>query len=118
VGIESFILVGHSFGGYISCLYLEKYPQRVQQLIFLSPAGSGKMSDEAIQARARGSKVFFCLAEKIYNLSFRPSKIMNAFFIGNKFIERVLNGRLKLAEEEKSAWRKYLKHIIRIEDTS
>lgn len=25
-GLESFILTGHSFGGYISTLYYEKYP--------------------------------------------------------------------------------------------
>jgi hypothetical protein len=43
---------------------------------------------------------------------------MNNFFFGNKFIERVLNGRLKLAEEEKSAWKKYLKQIISIDETS
>ena len=37
---------------------------------------------------------------------------MNALFIGNKFIDRILTNRLKLPDDEKDAWKKYLKHII------
>jgi pimeloyl-ACP methyl ester carboxylesterase len=40
LGLKEFILAGHSFGGYISILYFEKYPVRVKQLILLSPAGT------------------------------------------------------------------------------
>lgn len=43
---------------------------------------------------------------------------MNNFFLGNKFIERVLSGRLRLQEEEKIAWKQYLKHVIAIDNTS
>jgi abhydrolase domain-containing protein 5 len=38
-GLESFVLTAHSFGGYVAGCYAEKYPERVNQLIFLSPAG-------------------------------------------------------------------------------
>ena len=37
---------------------------------------------------------------------------MNATFIGNKFIDRILTNRLKLPDDEKDAWKKYLKHVI------
>lgn len=40
VGIESFTLVGHSFGGYLAACYTESYPDRVDRLIMLSPAGT------------------------------------------------------------------------------
>jgi hypothetical protein len=68
----------------------------VEHLILLSPAGSGKIDEETLQARARNSRFFFCIAEKIFNCNIRPSKAMNNFFLGNKFMERVLTGRLKL----------------------
>jgi abhydrolase domain-containing protein 5 len=38
-GLENFHLVGHSFGGYLASFYALKYPERVDNLILLSPAG-------------------------------------------------------------------------------
>jgi cardiolipin-specific phospholipase len=40
VGIKTFTLVGHSFGGYIAASYCEKYPGHVKRLVLLSPAGT------------------------------------------------------------------------------
>ncbi|KAF7313601.1 AB hydrolase-1 domain-containing protein [Mycena chlorophos] len=37
--IERFTLVGHSLGGYLSVAYALRYPDRVDRLILLSPAG-------------------------------------------------------------------------------
>jgi pimeloyl-ACP methyl ester carboxylesterase len=94
-------LAGHSFGGYISTFYYEKYSERVKQLVLLSPAGSGKLSEEAINARAQRSKFFFWFAEKVFSWGIRPSKVMGTCWIGEKFMDKVLNGRLKLLEDEK-----------------
>lgn len=38
-GLERFILVGHSFGGYIAGCYTIKYPQHIEKLLFLSTVG-------------------------------------------------------------------------------
>ena len=38
-GVDKMILAGHSMGGYISVAYTEKYPQHVERLILISPAG-------------------------------------------------------------------------------
>jgi pimeloyl-ACP methyl ester carboxylesterase len=35
----NFTLIGHSMGGAISCLFAAKYPDRVKELILLTPAG-------------------------------------------------------------------------------
>jgi cardiolipin-specific phospholipase len=39
MNIEKFYLVGHSLGGFISGYYSLKYPQHIQRLALLSPAG-------------------------------------------------------------------------------
>lgn len=38
-GIDRMVLMGHSFGGYLSCVYAMKYPQHVEKLILVSPVG-------------------------------------------------------------------------------
>ncbi|CAG9323336.1 unnamed protein product [Blepharisma stoltei] len=45
-GIDKFILVGHSFGGYISGCYALKYPEHVSKVLYLSPVGFGKKPKE------------------------------------------------------------------------
>lgn len=39
VGLEQFILLGHSFGGFVSCAYAICYPQHVRHLILNDPWG-------------------------------------------------------------------------------
>ncbi|KAI8064803.1 Alpha/Beta hydrolase protein [Gilbertella persicaria] len=39
VGLEKMTLFGHSLGGYFAACYALKYPQRVEKLILVSPAG-------------------------------------------------------------------------------
>ena len=36
-GLDKFILVGHSLGGYLSAIYSIENPERVEKLILLSP---------------------------------------------------------------------------------
>ena len=45
-GLKQFILVGHSFGGYLAAYYTSRYANRVSQLIFLSPAGMCAWTEE------------------------------------------------------------------------
>ena len=39
VGVERFILLGHSLGAFIACSYSMKYPMRVRHLILVDPWG-------------------------------------------------------------------------------
>jgi len=41
---EQFILVGHSFGGYVATAYTLRYPINVKKLMLLSPAGFSKFN--------------------------------------------------------------------------
>ena len=47
-GYTSFVLVGHSFGGYLSGCYYMKYPQYVRSIIFISPGGFNNVTQEQL----------------------------------------------------------------------
>lgn len=56
VGLEKFILCGHSFGGFLSAAYTLKYPERVYHLILEDPWGIGGLT---VLARAVGPVLQF-----------------------------------------------------------
>ena len=39
LGLEKFILIGHSFGGYLAYSYAIKYPEQVKSMILVDPWG-------------------------------------------------------------------------------
>ena len=44
--IDSFILVGHSMGGYLAACYAMSYPERVKHLVMVCPAGVGAKAED------------------------------------------------------------------------
>lgn len=53
VGLEKFILLGHSFGGFLSAAYAIKYPSHVRHLVLNDPWGLTVRQDEMESGRAR-----------------------------------------------------------------
>jgi len=60
-GIPTMILAGHSMGGYIGVAYAERYPQHVERLILLSPAGVTAGDEQRVERiqRARQQSLWF-----------------------------------------------------------
>jgi cardiolipin-specific phospholipase len=51
--IDKMILCGHSFGGYMSVAYTERYPERVERLLLLSPVGVPDETDPSVHERRK-----------------------------------------------------------------
>ncbi|KAJ3157275.1 hypothetical protein HDU89_002687 [Geranomyces variabilis] len=49
--IDSFTLMGHSLGGYLSTQYALAHPSRVEKLVLVSPAGVGKQPEVDMRNR-------------------------------------------------------------------
>lgn len=54
--IDTFTMVAHSMGGYLSSAYATKYPGHINKLVLVSPAGvpRSRYSISALERRARG----------------------------------------------------------------
>lgn len=63
-------------------------------------------------------KLFLSLAKYLVKNGTTPSSAMNWFLIGNMFMNRVLTGRLGLENEEKEAWKDYMKTVTNIQPNS
>lgn len=65
-----------------------------------------------------GRKIFMSIANYLIDKGTTPSDAMNWCVLGNIFIDRVLTGRLKLEDEEKDHWKKYMKTVTNIRPNS
>ncbi|GFP85865.1 probable 1-acylglycerol-3-phosphate o-acyltransferase [Phtheirospermum japonicum] len=75
--LSNFILLGHSFGGYVAAKYALKHPEHVQHLILVGPAGfsseSEHMSERLSQFRATWKGA---VLNHLWESNFTPQKII------------------------------------------
>ena len=48
-GLERFVLLGHSIGGYLAAVYAMRYPERVAHLILASPVGIPRQPENSLR---------------------------------------------------------------------
>lgn len=66
VGLERFVLLGHSFGAYLACAYTLRYPSRVRHLILVDPWGfASPPSVEELQQKFKQSSWFWRAVGKL-----------------------------------------------------
>eukprot|EP00558_Chaetoceros_sp_UNC1202_P007597 CAMPEP_0197235182 /NCGR_PEP_ID=MMETSP1429-20130617/2678_1 /TAXON_ID=49237 /ORGANISM="Chaetoceros sp., Strain UNC1202" /LENGTH=268 /DNA_ID=CAMNT_0042693717 /DNA_START=191 /DNA_END=997 /DNA_ORIENTATION=- len=93
-------LGGHSMGGYLSVAYCEKYPQHVERLILISPAGVPDDREVDIKGRLKDAPLKFRLAvgvvSKFFHLGVTPSSFLRKFpeKRGRAMVQRYVEGRL------------------------
>jgi len=59
MGLDSFVLVGHSLGAYLSCAYSLRHPKRVKHLVLVDPWGFGvKPDDEDVVWTRQGENIY------------------------------------------------------------
>ncbi|CAR21846.1 KLTH0C01254p [Lachancea thermotolerans CBS 6340] len=100
--LDKFVLVGHSLGGYLSCCYALKFPERVEKLVLVSPVGVEKsvfdLTKEHTPSHNNASELGPDLSKEVTNSSGRPTtddpvKTSSSFHVPDEAgnVERVPN---------------------------
>lgn len=114
--IDKMILAGHSMGGYLGVAYCEKYPQHVQQLVLLSPAGVSHADPERTQnfvnRMSLSRRMFITTARSLFEYGVTPAAFVRTLPTsrGRSMIEAYVENRLSSITnlEEQAALTDYL----------
>ena len=71
IGLEKFILLGHSFGGYLSASYTIKYPSHVRHLVLNDPWGLASRLDSLESGTSRRFPMWINLVASVIS-KFNP----------------------------------------------
>lgn len=113
--LEKMTLGGHSMGGYISVAYCEKYPQHVDRLILISPAGVPH--EEKINPSARKDvplkfRLMLSLASSLWTYGVTPPSFVRCFpeSRGRNMVASYVEGRLPAitCTDERASLTEYL----------
>ncbi|GLT57951.1 hypothetical protein SLA2020_308840 [Shorea laevis] len=75
--LSNFILLGHSFGGYVAAKYALKHPEHVQHLILVGPAGFSPESDPISERLARFRATWKgAILNHLWESNFTPQKLV------------------------------------------
>ncbi|CAA3033755.1 probable 1-acylglycerol-3-phosphate O-acyltransferase [Olea europaea subsp. europaea] len=75
--LSNFILLGHSFGGYVAAKYALKYPEHIQQLILVGSAGLSSETEDMSERLTRFRATWKgAIANHLWESNFTPQKII------------------------------------------
>lgn len=120
-GLQKFILVGHSLGGYLAASYALRHPEQVQHLVLVGPAGIPP-KPEGWESRFLGEPwslrtQLYKLATSAWMAGLTPGSVIRGLGPwGPGLIDKYVNGRFSvhgqaLTQAEKECFRSYFYHI-------
>lgn len=116
--LSNFVLLGHSFGGYIASKYALKHPEHVQHLILVGPAGFTSETEHKserltkFQATWKGA-----VLNHLWESNFTPMKIVRGLGpFGPNLVRKYTSARFGegegLAEQESLLLTDYVYHTL------
>jgi len=123
LGLHKFVLVGHSFGGYMSCQYTIKYPSHVSKLFLVSPLGFTKDNSEFNMIKAPSNLGFMQrqlhkLRYKFFKNKMTISSIITKYaWLFSYFIRKNLANRYKIPNDHADVLYEYLLHTFKLPDS-
>ena len=98
--IQKMTLGGHSMGGYMATAYAEKYPENVDRLILISPAGVPDDKEIDVKGRMKDASYTFRFVvgavSKLFNAGVTPAAFLRNLpeSRGRKMVHKYIEGRL------------------------
>lgn len=119
--LTNFILLGHSFGGYVASKYALKHPEHVQHLILVGPAGFTEETDPKTEFVTKFRATWKgAVLNHLWESNFTPQKIVRGLGPwGPNMVRKYTSARFgthstgqKLIEEESSLLTDYVYHTL------
>ena len=124
VGIESFFLAGHSFGGYIGTQYTLVHQNRVKKLLLLSPVGFTRAGDkERMNDIKKKLGCFTGLIIPIFTRIMKSKITPNSLCRNNPrlakfFVKRFIHKRFGMKDPEATLLRDYMVKMLSLPEGS
>ncbi|XP_020114788.1 probable 1-acylglycerol-3-phosphate O-acyltransferase [Ananas comosus] len=119
--LSNFILLGHSFGGYVAAKYALKHPEHIQHLILVGPAGFSSETEHGSEWLTKFRATWKgIIVNHLWESNFTPQKIVRGLGPwGPDLVRRYTSARFGsystgdvLAEEESRLLTDYVYHTL------
>ncbi|KAJ9186498.1 hypothetical protein P3X46_002063 [Hevea brasiliensis] len=119
--LDNFILLGHSFGGYVAAKYAIKHPEHIQHLILVGPAGFSSESEAKYEWITQFRSTWRgAILNHLWESNFTLHKIIRGLGpLGPHFVRKYISSRFGgysigevLTEEESQLLADYVYHTL------
>ncbi|KAI7732503.1 hypothetical protein M8C21_024222 [Ambrosia artemisiifolia] len=119
--LSNFILLGHSFGGYVAAKYALKHPEHVQHLILVGPAGFSSETEHKSERLTKFQETWKgAVLNHLWESNFTPMKVVRGLGpFGPNLVRRYTSARFgeystgqPLTEDESRLLTDYVYHTL------
>jgi len=119
--LSNFILLGHSFGGYVAAKYALKHPEHVQHLILVGPAGFSSETEHSSEWLTKFRATWKgMLINHLWESNFTPQRIVRGLGPwGPGLVQRYISARFGtsstgelLTDQESALLTDYIYHTL------